>query len=84
MDKVVIQENRISKMAEGYYDRYRPYMDALSKSTLCKVRGTLTPSDVYALGSQLNQFEQYLAVCEEEGNVNQLGKLPNIAFDVAA
>lgn len=75
---------KITTLAEQYYERYRPQMDLLQKSTLYKVRkGQGFEFDVFALGKQLEQFEDHLTyITEEQGNVNLLGKIPDIAFDV--
>lgn len=77
---------KLEKFAGQYYDRYRDQMDLLEKSMLCKVKGSITPYDVYALGRQLEQFEDQQAwlkgMNEEQGNVNLLGQIPNVAFDV--
>jgi hypothetical protein len=37
---------------------------------------------VYALGTQLDAWNDYVALCEEDGSLNQLGKIPNVALDV--
>jgi len=83
------QESRLNKMekfAERYHDQYRDQMDLLEKSVLAKVnanKGGISPYHVYALGKQLEQFEDHLQwLTEEQGNVNLLGQIPNIAFDV--
>lgn len=74
---------KLERFAGDYYDKYRDQMDLLEKSMLCKVKGSITPYDVYALGKQLEQFESQSAwLSEEQGNVNLLGQIPNIAFDV--
>jgi len=71
------------RKADKYYDKYRDQMDDLNKSVLAQVRGgSINSGDVYALGAQLEQWENYKAMCEEEGNVNLLGKLPDIAMGV--
>ena len=68
-EKSVMQENKMKVQAEQYYDKYRPQMEALDHSLLAKVRGGApTISDYYALGKQLEQFDGYHAVCEEDGN----------------
>lgn len=74
---------KLKKIAEEYHGRYRDHMDLLEKSTLAKVKkGGIDSYDVYALGKQLESFELYKALCEEQGNVNLLGKIPDVAFDV--
>lgn len=77
-----MKEKGMAKQAEMMYEKYRKQMDLLEKSVLAKVKGGLTSSDVYALGKQLEAFDAYVALCEEEGNTNQLGQLPKVAYDV--
>jgi len=86
MDK--IDENaivhRADNKAEQFFSnpKYKPFIESLEKdSALSKVR-SITSYDVYALGHQLHQFENYVQMCEEDGTVNQLGKIPNVALDV--
>ena len=80
-----ISENKmvalIDSKATRYYDKYRKQFDLLDKSVLAKVRD-ITPMDVYALGSQFEAFQVYKEMCEEDGNLNQLGRIPMIALDV--
>lgn len=73
---------RIDRAADGYLNKYRPFVEALeSKSLLSKTR-SITATDVYALGKQLENFEVYRDLCEEDGTLAQLGKIPDVAFDV--
>jgi hypothetical protein len=73
---------RIERSADSYLTKYRPFIEALeSKSLLSKVR-SITANDVYALGKQLENFEVYRDLCEEDGTLAQLGKIPDVAFDV--
>lgn len=81
MDKNDLMESKIASAAEQYHERFRDQMDALNKSPLGKVR-RIDAFEVYALGKQLEQFDFYKRFCEESGNVNLLGKLPDIAYDV--
>jgi hypothetical protein len=69
------------RKAEAFFKKYKKHMQIMEKSILAKVR-TLTPNDYYALGTQLNEFENYSKFVESAGNVNSLGKLPLVAFDV--
>ena len=82
MDKVELYERKIEQEAERLYERYRDQMDLFEKSLVAKVKGGIQPYDVYALGRQLEAFDIYKAICEEDGNLNQLGKIPNVAYDV--
>lgn len=77
-----LRESLINKDAERYYDKYRKQMDILEKSILCKMKGGLQPQDVFAVGKQLEAWDTYVAVCEEDGNLNQLGQIPKVAYDV--
>jgi hypothetical protein len=68
--------------ANRYYKKYRSHMEMLEgHSLLSKVR-QITPYDFYALGKQLENFEIYKQLCEDDGSLSQLGKIPNVAFDV--
>lgn len=52
--------------ADRYFKRYRTHMNLLeSGSLLSKVR-SITPYDFYALGKQLEQFEVYRQLCEDD------------------
>ena len=82
-ERLQLMDQKIKKTAENLYEKYREQMDLLEKeSLLCKVKGHLDPYDVYALGKQLESFDTYLALCEDDGNLGQLGKIPQIAYDV--
>ena len=51
-------ENKMKKDAEKLYEKYRPQMEALEKSTLSKVRGgKLEVGGYYSLGKQLEQYD---------------------------
>ncbi|QIG71829.1 major capsid protein [Rhizobium phage RHph_TM39] len=77
-----LKGQKVEKDAERYLKQYRTFVESLeSKSVLSKVR-SITAQDVYALGKQLESFEVYKALCEEDGTLAQLGKIPNVAFDV--
>jgi len=75
------KEQIIEEKAERYYENYRDQMDLLDDSLLAKIKGIDT-YDYWALGEQLNSYDAMHAICEEEGSVNQLGKIPTIAYDV--
>jgi hypothetical protein len=75
----------LKEQAGRYYDKYTGQMKILEKSLFLRSRKdrTLNEFDVVALGKQLQQFEDHQRwVNEEQGNVNLLGKIPDIAFDV--
>jgi len=76
------QKQRMEDKAEMYYKKYKQQMSALDESILAKAKGGLDYCDYYALGMQLEQWDDYKAICEAEGNLNQLGLIPKIAYDV--
>ena len=78
-----MQTRVIKETAEKLYDKYRDYMDFYErKSVSAKVNGTLKVEDVYALGKQLENFENWKNFNEANGGQGDLGLLPNIALDV--
>lgn len=73
---------RIDNGASQYAEKYAPFMEALQNQSLLSQVRTITSNDVYALGKQLENFEIYKELCEEDGSIGQLGKIPDVAFDV--
>lgn len=84
MNKQRMLESKIAKEAEVLFEKYYEQMSALESKSLLSVVRPVNAYDIWAVGKQMEAFEFYMNFCEEEGNVNQLGKLPNIAFDVIA
>ena len=80
MDEKLL-ENKATQGAEHYFEKYRAQIESLENSRLAKTR-SITTHDIAVLGKQLDQFEAFRQMCEEEGTTNLLGKLPNIALDV--
>lgn len=72
----------IQNQADVLYEKYRDQMDVLQESPLAKTTNGLQAKDVFALGKQLEAFDAYKEICEEEGSLGDLGKLPNVAYDV--
>jgi len=74
----------IQRAADAFYNnkRYQPYMDILEHKSLVGKMREITSFDFYALGKQLEAFDDYRQITEEDGTVSQLGKVPDIAFDV--
>jgi len=73
---------QIEKEAEHYMKRYKSQIELLeSQSLVAKVR-SITAHDAYSLGKMLESFEIYRDLCEEDGTLSQLGKIPDVAFDV--
>jgi hypothetical protein len=84
MDEMLdVKLKTVERQAEVYYNRYKKHMQSFeSKSMLSKVR-SITPYDLFVLGKQLEAFDlQRMIMTEEQGNVNLLGKLPSVAYDV--
>ena len=80
--KKQFEESLLLRKAEEYAKRYRSQMDLVeSKSLLSKVR-PVTHYDLYALGSMLENYETYQQICERDGNLGNLGRVPDVAFDV--
>lgn len=76
-----VMTKRIERSAEAYAKKYRKQMEALEHSPLAKFRG-LSVFDYYSLGEQLSQFDDYKSFIMEDGSAGDLGKLPDIAYDV--
>lgn len=73
---------QILEKAERFNRRYRQYMNFMeSKSLISKVR-PVTVWDYYALGTQLESWDMYRKIQEEEGSLAQLGRIPHVAHDV--
>lgn len=76
--KEALIEQKANQYAEG---KYKAQVESLQKSPLAKIR-SITPYDVYSLGSQLATFESYSKFCAESGTAAELGTLPRVALDV--
>lgn len=76
-----LNSKKLEQEADMYFAAYKPQMEALEKGVIAKAR-TITPYDYYALGRQLHMFECYKHICEEDGTLASLGKIPDVAFDV--
>lgn len=73
--------NLHEKVAQ-YFDKYKDYMEFYEKkSVVAKTRG-ITNEDLYALGTQLEQYDSFQSFSEANGGYGDLGVLPNIALDV--
>ena len=72
----------VMQMADKYRKRFRKYMDMLENHSLVSKVRNITEWDHYTLGHQLENFQDYLSICEAEGTLNQLGVIPDVAFDV--
>jgi hypothetical protein len=73
---------KLHEKVEQYFDKYKDYMEFYeSKSTVAKTRG-VTNEDLFALGTQLEQYDAFQEFSESNGGYGDLGVLPNIALDV--
>lgn len=75
------QLNSREKAAKGYKKKYGYLLESIQKSPLASIR-EITWNDEYALGKQLDAFCNFVSMCEEDGTVAQLGKLPLMALDL--
>ena len=79
----VKNESAIEHYAEGFLKKYRSQVEAFeSESLVAKCGQSVTASDVFALGRQLEQFEAYREFVESNGTVAELGQIPTVALDV--
>jgi len=77
-----VENLKLHEKVEQYFDKYKDYMEFYeSKSTVAKTRG-VTNEDLYALGTQLEQYDAFQEFSESNGGYGDLGVLPNIALDV--
>jgi len=77
-----VEQINLTEKVEQYFDKYKDYMEFYeSKSTVAKTRG-VTNEDLFALGTQLEQYDSFQAFSESNGGYGDLGILPNIALDV--
>lgn len=74
--------HKAEKHAEEYLKKYPDQINMLeSHSVLNKVRG-VNQYDIYAVGRQLDAWEDYKTICEQDGSISHLGQLPQVAYDV--
>lgn len=83
-DKLIqMREHAQEKLADKYTgkgSKYRSYMQALEKSPLARVK-SLTALDFANLGRQLEKWDEYKSIQEDDGNIASLGTYPNVALD---
>lgn len=78
-----MNESMVEHYADAYVKKYSDQINAFEKySMLARAGQSINPSDIYALGRQLEQFEDYRSFVESNGSVADLGQIPNIALDV--
>lgn len=78
--KITSHLKQIENKADRYFKKYRSQMLLLEKTNLAKMRG-ITPYDYAVLGGQLEAFDYYTQILDN-GSLNQLGRIPYVAYDV--
>lgn len=81
MDPQKIEEAKTVRLAEGYFKKYKTYMQSFEKSLVSKAMD-LQEHHLVQLGKQLDQWGEYKDMCEANGSLNTLGELPKVALDV--
>lgn len=74
-------ENQNERLVEGYFKKYKPYMQSFEKSLVAKAMD-ISEHHLIQLGKQLDQWETYKQICEASGSLQNLGELPKVALDV--
>jgi len=74
-------EDKILAKGERHWKTYREQLEGLEDSPLASIR-PISSFDHYALGEQLEVFEQMVEFSEAAGSISDLGTLPNIGLDV--
>lgn len=81
-----LQESKLIERAERgcdlYSKKYKSLVEDFSKYSIVAKARSITPYDVYALGAQLESFNDYKKFLQEAGTASDLGVLPNIALDL--
>lgn len=73
---------KFEKGASNYARKYEKYVEKFATdSPLSKVR-KVSNADIIGLCEQLDAFSEYKQYVNENGGVNDLGRLPDIAYDV--
>ena len=76
-----ITEGLDARLAEGYFKKYKPYIQAFEKSIVSKAMD-ISEHHIVQLGRQLDAWETYKQIMESNGSLNTLGELPKVALDV--
>ena len=68
-----------------YEKKYKKYFDIFEKKSLKTKAGLpIKEDDIYALGKQLEKFEEWVAFKESNASADDLGILPKVGLDVIA
>lgn len=57
---------QVEQAADRYFKKYRQHMELLESHSLLSKTRSITPYDFYALGKQLESFEVYKQLCEDD------------------
>lgn len=57
---------QVEQAADRYFQKYRSHMELLESHSLLSKTRSITPYDFYALGKQLEAFEVYKQLCEDD------------------
>lgn len=74
--------DKADQKAQEYFEKYRKQIESLEKDSILKEVRNINSYDISALGQQLENWDNYMVMCEETGSVSSLGNIPNIAHDV--
>ncbi len=74
--------SKLNEQVDQFFEKYSDHMEFFkTQSHVAKTRG-VNNEDLYALGMQLENYEDFQAFAETNGSLGDLGVLPNIALDV--
>jgi hypothetical protein len=71
-------ENELDRYDKKYHKHFRMFE---SDSLLSKLR-PVSLYELYTLGKQLEQWDRFYDFCEDGGTLSQLGKIPQVAYDI--
>lgn len=80
---IEINESSADLQAETYADKYATQIEVYeSLSMKARIKESISPYEIVALGQQLDQYTHYQKFVETQGNLGSLGNIPQIALDV--
>lgn len=75
-----MSNQKFNRLVESYEARYGKQFESLAKSPSFK--GTLSKTDEYNLGAQLDNYKKYESYVAENSSASSLGVLPRVALDL--
>ena len=81
MSKELLESAQNARLAEGYFKKYKNHIKAFEGSLVSKAMD-ISEHHIVQLGKQLDAWETYRQILEDNGSLNTLGELPKIALDV--